>query len=73
MKTKRLVVLTLLLAGALLLTFLSAGGGQVISSLASDDAPDITNQQYAALKGAETLLLDMTNPETKLFLPLTVH
>ncbi len=73
MNTKRLVILTLILAGALLLTFLSAGGGQVISSLASDDAPNITQQQFAALKGAETLLLDMTNPETKLFLPLTVH
>ncbi len=73
MQTKRLVVLTLLLAGALLLTLLSAGGGQVISSLASDDAPNLTHEQYAALQGAETLLLNIANPETKLFLPLTIH
>lgn len=74
MNTKRLAILTLLMLGAMLLAILWTGGGQVVKSLASADTPDITNQQYAALQGAESLLLSsLSSPESKLFLPLTVH
>jgi hypothetical protein len=73
MNKKRLAILTLLVLGAMLLAVLWAGGGQVVNSLASVNAADLTNQQYAALQGAQSLLLGMSQTETLVYLPLTIH